>query len=207
MNEATRDRIFEPFFTTKEPGKGTGLGLATVYGIVKQSGGFIWAYSEPDHGATFKIYLPLCDAAPTSIRDDKRLPVPRGTETVLVVEDLTGGAQHRSTCAGAAGLRRDSDRLTERCSRAGCPARSAHSSPVDRCGDARDERTRARREVRERSTRRENPVHVGIHDDAIIRHGVLSAKTPFLQKPFTPLLLATRVREVLDSQLESSWLS
>jgi two-component system, cell cycle sensor histidine kinase and response regulator CckA len=87
MDDYTQAHAFEPFFTTKEPGKGTGLGLSTVYGVVKQSDGYVWIYSELGVGTTFKIYLPRIEEAASTLPEESPAPLVRGSETVLLVED------------------------------------------------------------------------------------------------------------------------
>ena len=200
MDEAIRARIFEPFFTTKGPGKGTGLGLATVYGIVKQSGGFIWVYSEPGKGATFKIYLPLHEGAATTGPEEPAKPLAvHGTETVLLVEDSE---------AVRLVVRKTLEQLGYEVLEA--PSASAAvtlAAELDRplpllLTDVVMPEMSGRVLAEKLATLQPQAKVLymsGYTDDAIIRHGVLRAKTPFLQKPFTPLALAMRVREVLDT--------
>jgi signal transduction histidine kinase/CheY-like chemotaxis protein len=197
MDKATLSRIFEPFFTTKEKGKGTGLGLSTVFGIVKQSGGSVWAYSEPGHGATFKIYLPA-----TSGIGEPQPPAPRadvhGTEAVLLVEDDDQ-------------LRRLASMSLQRYGYRVLPCRSG----LEAITIAAQERIdlvvtdvvmpeMSGRELAERLHATAPRLRIlfvsGYPDDAVVRHGVLDSRMEYLQKPFTPMALAMRVREVLDSR-------
>jgi CheY-like chemotaxis protein len=98
MDRETAEKIFEPFFTTKPMGKGTGLGLATVHGIVSQSGGKIWVYSEPGHGTTFKVYIPRSEGRDRPVTPRSVRQIAPRTETILLVEDeaATRDAVHRS---------------------------------------------------------------------------------------------------------------
>ena len=199
MNEQTQARIFEPFFTTKEQGKGTGLGLATVYGIVKQADGFIWVYSELDHGTTFKIYLPRIDepAQGAPARAAVGAP-PRGAETVLVVED---GAAVRTVTRqilvrqGYAVLEAPDPETALRLA-------AGHQGPIHLLVTDVVMPKMNGRALADRLTALYGDVKVlfvsGYTDDAIVRHGVLEPGIMFLQKPFTPDALARKVREVLD---------
>ncbi len=194
-------RIFEPFFTTKEVGKGTGLGLATVYGIVKQSGGHVAVDSAVGRGTTFKVYLPRpeVEASAGASGDRSVTPaLPRGTETVLLVEDDDGvRALTRHILRGAGYT------VLEAGDGAGAVRSAAgHRGPVHLLitdvvmpgegGGSVAERVRALCPA-------VRVLYVsGYTDDAVVRHGILYEGVDFLQKPYTPAALARVVREVLD---------
>jgi nitrogen-specific signal transduction histidine kinase/ActR/RegA family two-component response regulator len=201
MDEAVKAHLFEPFFTTKERGKGTGLGLATVYGIVKQFGGHVWAYSELGKGTTFKIYLPRVDTL--ELTDVPRVvtATPHGTETILLVEDEEAVRHLAQRVLAAHGYTvltarngPDAIALYERC---GSPI---HLLVTDVVMPQMSGRQLADKLVE--VTQRGAPPRVlycsGYTDTAIVEHGILEPDTAFLQKPFTPDGLVRRVREVLD---------
>jgi two-component system, cell cycle sensor histidine kinase and response regulator CckA len=202
MDAATLARIFEPFFTTKPAGKGTGLGLATVYGIVKQSGGFIWVYSAPGQGCTFRVYLPRVEDPATDrpVSGTARRPPPKGTETVLLVEDDDL-------------VRRFARDVLER---AGYSVHEAASGPeavnVARLNAGAIQLVLSDVVMPEMSgtvlMRRLDGIGVkapvlfmsGHPADAVALRGVGARDAPLLQKPFTVGDLLFKVRRVLDAR-------
>ena len=199
MDAAVKARIFEPFFTTKEPGKGTGLGLATVFGIVKQSGGSIAVESEPGQGTTFKVYLPRVDAAVDRMATTAAAPtLARGSETILLVEDDDEvRALARETLEGHGYAVLPAAAPAEALRLAGCHVDPIHLLVTDVVLPQFSGRGLA-----ERLTPDHRDLRVlymsGYTADAVVRHGVLEEGTAFLQKPFTPYTLLAKVREVLD---------
>jgi PAS domain S-box-containing protein len=200
MDRHTLSHIFEPFFTTKEPGKGTGLGLATVYGIVKQSGGNIWAYSEPGKGTTFKVYLPrVQEAVPAAAPAEGRKASPRGSETILVVED---DAAVRPLVRGVL-LSRGYSVLEASGGDEALSVSESHRGPIKLLVTDLVMPGMNGRDLAEQLLLRHPEIRVlymsGYTNDAIVRQGVLEEGAAFLQKPFTPDALARKVREVLDA--------
>jgi PAS domain S-box-containing protein len=200
MDEATQKRIFEPFFTTKEAGRGTGLGLSTVYGIVKQSGGSIWVYSEVGKGTTFKIYLPAVDA-PADDLSKAAAPARdlSGSETVLVVEDdeqLLHLAERSLTARGYTVLAAYRGATALKISRR--HRGTIHVLLTDVTIPDMDGRALAGTLRAERPEMRLLYMS-GYADQAIVHHGVLDAAVAYLPKPFTTEAIARRVREVLDT--------
>lgn len=197
MTPEVQARLFEPFFTTKGPGQGTGLGLATVYGIVRQSGGFIAVYSEPGRGTTFKLYFPVTER-PALKRHRSVQSMPRGTETILLVEDEDAvRAMVRTVLRQAGYTVLDAGRASKALRLAG-----AHAGPIHLLITDVVMPEMGGRELVERLARVRPDLRVlylsGYTDDAVVRHGVLHAEVAFLQKPFTLAALTTKVREVLE---------
>jgi two-component system, cell cycle sensor histidine kinase and response regulator CckA len=200
MSDEVRSHAFEPFFTTKEHGKGTGLGLATAYGIVKQSDGYITVDSEPGRGTTFRIYFPrAAGAAAASGRGERPMLSPRGTETILLVEDKSGVRRLSRTILEAQGyIVLEAASGDEALEVARAHAGEIHLVATDVVMPGMSGRVLW---DRLRVVRPDPRVLFmsGYTDDAITRHGVLEPGIAFLQKPFTPFGLAQKVREVLDA--------
>lgn len=199
MDGATQARMFEPFFTTKDKDKGTGLGLATVLGIVQQSGGTIWVYSEVGKGTSFKVYFPIVEgsAAPLVAAPVERGM--RGAETVLLVEDEAGVRGLARTI-----LRKYGYNVLE--------AQSAgdafllceqHAAPIHLLLTDVVMPRMSGRQLAERLAPLRPSMKVlymsGYTDDAVVRHGILDSTIAFIQKPIMPVPLACKIREVLDA--------
>ena len=199
MDAETQAHIFEPFFTTKPPGKGTGLGLSTVYGITKQSGGYILVESEPGKGSTFRMYFPVAEkAAESDAHHEPALPHKEGNETILIVEDESTILKLVESSLRSKGynvLAAPSGEVAEKIAR-------QHGGPIHLLlSDVVMPQTSGP-DLADRITGLRPGIRVlwmsGYTDDTIAHHGILEPGLHFLQKPFTPASLGEKVREVLD---------
>ncbi|MGH3103162.1 MAG: PAS domain S-box protein, partial [Gaiellaceae bacterium] len=198
MDRETLGRVFEPFFTTKPPGQGTGLGLSTVYGIVSQTGGQIWAYSEPGRGTAFKVYLPRVWDVAADREEQRAQPGLGGTETVLLVEDeaiVRSLVREMLERAGYTVLEAaDGD---EAAALADEHAGAIDLLMTDVVMPGVGGQQLAARMLQERPGLRVLFTS-GYTEAAIMHHGVLAPDTAFLEKPFTAVDLGRKVRELLD---------
>jgi signal transduction histidine kinase len=198
MSPEVQARIFEPFFTTKGVGKGTGLGLAVVHGIVKQSGGSIEVYSEAGIGTTFKVYLPAVEEQLAALSSHGPDLPPRGTETILLVEDDDSVRDFAALALEGLGYAV----LTAPGAEAALLLMANHTATVDLLVTDVVMPETGGRKLAETLQSLYPGLKVlfisGYTDDAVVRHGVLQADVAFLQKPFTPNSLAKKVRDVLN---------
>ena len=198
MDEATKARLFEPFFTTKGPGRGTGLGLSTVFGIVKQSGGGVDVYSEPGLGTSVKVYLPRIDQ-PAAIESEKlRKSVARGSETILLVED--DEMVRRLVCET---LLREGYKVIDFADPQEARRKSeSHKGTIQLLITDVVMPKVSGRELAAKLLQQRPAMKVlymsGYTDNAVVNSGILQSEVAFLQKPFTPAALAEKVREVLE---------
>ncbi len=200
MDAETQAHVFEPFFTTKEKGKGTGLGLATVYGVVKQSGGYVWVYSEPGRGTSFKIYLPRIEetAVPAGRDGKSEMQIPeRGSETILLVEDEKGVRELAREYLASSGYTvieaEDGHTALEL---AAMHVGQIHLLLTDVVMPGI-----SGRELAERVSQIRPGIKIiymsGYTDQAVVHHGILRNDAVLLQKPFTLMTLAGKLREML----------
>jgi len=204
MEESVRSRIFEPFFTTKGRDRGTGLGLATVYGIVKQNGGFIYVYSEPNRGTSFKVYLPLIDEnAQTDLKGEKDKTRFFGHETILLVEDEPGVREVTRTTLTDFGYTITTASNGEEALR----LYNHNSAQIDLLLTDVIMPLMGGRELAERLKADHPNLKViffsGYTDNSIVHHGVLEEGVSFIQKPFAMDDLALKIREVLDTPVQA----
>jgi signal transduction histidine kinase len=200
MTKEVQQRLFEPFYTTKGAGKGTGLGLATVHGIVKQLGGDIYVYSELGHGTTFKVYFPHLTTIPEPVVGAvEQRETPRGSETIVLAEDDDALRSLGARVLGAFGY----NVLVARTGSDALRIVAEHAGPIDLVATDVVMPEMSGSQLVEKVLKARPGIRVlfmsGYTDDEVMRRGVIDGQTAFLQKPFTPDMLAHKVRAVLDA--------
>jgi CheY-like chemotaxis protein len=199
MDSATRQNIFEPFFTTKQRGKGTGLGLATVYGMVKQSGGDIWVYSEPGHGTTFKLYFPrVTEPVSPGLSEDPEPPRHEGGETVMLVEDEAQVRDLTERMLKQLGY----SVLAAAHGKEAMDVSRAHPGKISLLVTDVVMPNMSGKQVADALLSSRPGLRVlylsGYADNTVVHHGVLDSNVDFLSKPFSREALAHKIREILS---------